>query len=758
MKSNNKTYSYASVALNLPIDQLFQYEIPESLQDNLEIGNLVYVPFGNRKLIGCVIKLTNTKEIPKLKEIIKVVTPDFKISHEIIKISKWISEYYFCSLGESLSCTSFIGFNDVKSKSERYIELNNYSKLKEVNFELNKIYPDKKFTKKQMQVIDFFIKSNNTPLKYSSINNHEELSLTIVCKLLKDGCLKETFTTISRDDEYEQYSAASSHINLNDDQRICFYKIKDAVDEKRYETFLLYGITSSGKTEIYLQAIDECLKVGKQAVVLVPEISLTPQTVDRFRSRFKDIVGVYHSRLNLGQKFDLYRKIKSGEVKIIVGARSALFSPFNNLGLIVIDEEHETTFKQSETPRYNTRDAAVMLCKNLNSVLILGSATPSLESYYNSQIGKFTLLNLPERVEKQPLPEVEIIDMRMQAIESKSSDLISSYLTDQIQKTIDNKEQVMILQNRRGFSNFILCFQCNTAVKCKYCDVTMTYHKDIKRLMCHYCGYSIMKPEICPTCQSKGILELGAGTQKVEEELINKFPDARILRLDLDTTSYKKAFSDYWKDISSGNFDILLGTQMIAKGFHLENVTLVGVISADQQLFLPDFRVAERTFSLLTQVAGRAGRGDKLGRVIIQTYMPNHYTVLFAQNHDFMSFYKKEMQMREIIKFPPFYKLATITFSNPDLKLTKNAADIFAGVLRKFTYYDMYDRPNVLGPVSAPISKAKNKYRLRILIRARKTHSIINLLKKATEEFEKSTLKNKKAVNISIDIDPKDML
>ncbi len=753
----------ASVAIKRPISKLYDYIIPTTLLGKILSGSIVYVPIRNQISRGCVVSIKKAEENDgkglKLKEIINVITPDYQISEKLINLGNWMIDYYLSYPGFTFSCISFIGFNKIASKTESIVCLKS-PEFFEKFFDLdndNKTDDNKiKLTSREKYIIQWFLDNENSAFTKTEIHEETGVSLSMINKLITKGILEIYKETLYRNDPYYLSVEKSLPIKLNSSQQTAFSKIDDAISSDKSETFLLYGVTGSGKTEVYLQAIDKCLKMNKQSIILISEISLTPQTVERFRARFGDIVGVYHSKLSIGQKYDLYKKIVSKEILIVVGARSALFTPFDNLGLIIVDEEHERTFKQDTDPRYQSRDVAVMRGYLEKAVVILGSATPSLESYHNTQIGKYTLLKLPERVENIPMPPVTLVDMSRNIMESASSDILSPELTYEISNTLNRKEQIILFINRRGFFNFFNCLKCRTMIKCSQCDLTLTYHKIGNKMLCHLCGKKYNVPKICPSCGSDNIIMIGAGIQRVEEEIKEKFPDARLLRVDLDTTTSKNAFIENWKKIVNNEADIILGTQMIAKGFHLENVTLVGVVMADIGLHLPDFRATERTFSLLMQVAGRAGRGLREGKVIIQTYHPEHYAFNWAKEHNYDSFAQKELKIRSILQFPPHSKLFAIIISSLESDQARFFAEKTASTFRDIIYKHQEKGISVIGPAPSPISKVKGHYRWRILLRA-KSHKIIKKYIPLYEnEFEK--WKNKSKVQIIFDVDPFDLL
>ncbi|MFA5525150.1 MAG: primosomal protein N' [Tissierellales bacterium] len=545
-------------------------------------------------------------------------------------------------------------------------------------------------------------------------------------------------------------------VRLTTDQEDCIKKIYNDYLENGYNRYLLHGVTGSGKTEVYLQLIERILEEGKQAIVLVPEISLTPQTVERFAGRFKDNVAVLHSRLSQGERYDEWRKIKEGEVQIVVGARSAIFAPFDNLAFIIIDEEHEASYKSSMNPKYSAIEIGEKRCEIEGATLVLGSATPSIESYYKAKQGDYKLLELPKRVNNKDMPRIEVIDMKKELDDGNKS-MFSNSLFNSIAENLKDNKQTILFLNRRGFSTFISCRKCGYVVKCKECDISLTYHMSQNVLKCHYCGYTLKPPTLCPSCNSKYIKYFGTGTQRVEEEVNRLFPSARTSRMDLDTTTAKGSHERIFRRMKNGDIDILIGTQMITKGLDFPNVTLVGIVAADLTLNIPDFKASERTFQLLTQVGGRAGRGKYEGKVILQTYEPDHYSILTAKSHDYIQFYNKEIMIRKEFSYPPYTEIINILISGENEKETYNVSnsiikDIKKEIFQATNCMELSDA--IIGPMEAPIYRIKNKYRRQIIIKAKKTD--VTMITKALDRVNKSSIEknNYKNINLSIDFNP----
>ena len=569
--------------------------------------------------------------------------------------------------------------------------------------------------------------------------------------LIKKGYLEKYDAEIERDPFANRIFEKEDNRQLTHDQQSAFDAIKEKIDANEERTFLLHGVTGSGKTEVYLQAIESALNQGKQAMMLVPEIALTPQMVLRVKRRFGDDVAVLHSGLSNGERYDEWQKIRDGRAQVSVGARSSIFAPFKNLGLIIIDEEHESTYKQEDYPRYHARDIAQWRSRYHHCPVILGSATPSLESYARAEKNVYQLLALPHRVNNQALPEIDIVDMREELAEGNRS-MFSSTLRDAIQHCLNNNEQIVLFLNRRGYASFMLCRDCGHVPQCPNCDISLTYHKTTDLLKCHYCGYQETPPNRCPNCESEHIRQVGTGTQRVEELLQQEFEQAKIIRMDVDTTSRKGAHEKLLNDFENGKGDILLGTQMIAKGLDYPNITLVGVLNADTMLNLPDFRASERTYQLLTQVAGRAGRHEKEGKVIIQTYNPEHYAIEDVKKNDYLTFYEQEMTYRKLGKYPPYYFLINFTISHKEMKKVMEASKH----IHKILLQHLTDQALVLGPSPAALSRINNEYRFQILVKYKREPELHKALQYLDDYYHDQYVKDKLA--LKIDINPQMMM
>ena len=703
------------------IDKTFDYLVPSNLESKIKVGKRVTVPFGKQTLEGFILG-TNDTEYENLKEIIDVVDEDIILTEELLELGKYISKTtlstlisaYQVMLPKALKAQNGTTIN---KKIVKYIELNN------MDIDLSKL------NEKQINILNI-LKEKNRVAK-SELN---KISLSSTNTLLKKEILKEIEVEEYRLDDEEEI--APKYPLTNDQQKV----VDEVLKEKEKNVFLLHGVTGSGKTEVYMEIIEEMLKQDKTSIVLVPEISLTPQIVNRFRKRFGKRIAILHSRLSEGEKYDEYRKISRGEVDIVIGARSAIFAPLNNIGTIIIDEEHSQSYKQESNPKYNAIDVAIERSKKHNAKVILGSATPSLESYARAKKDVYRLLELKNRVNNRTLPNVEIVDLNK---EKNKASYFSKKLTEAIFDRLEKNEQVILLLNRRGYASFVTCSNCGYVEKCPNCDITLTYHKSSNTLRCHYCGYGNKRIETCPECKEQAIKELGVGTEKVEEEINNTF-NCRVVRMDFDTTSRKGAHEKIIEDFKNHKYDILLGTQMIAKGLDFENVTLVGVINSDTSLMIPNFRSSEYTFQLLSQVAGRSGRGEKKGSVIIQTYNPDHYAIDLSKTHDYIGFYNKEMQIRRELSYSPYYYMTSIKIISKDYDKAKEESNKVGGLLRTKLTDSI-----ILGPTVCSVFKMNNLYRFNIIIKYKKEDNLYPTLEYLQEHY-----KNSNNTKIDIDFNP----
>ncbi|GIP36732.1 primosomal protein N' [Paenibacillus sp. J31TS4] len=624
--------------------------------------------------------------------------------------------------------------------------------------------------KRQKEVLAY-LADHSEPVGLAELCEQLGTGAGTVKSLAEKGWLAIREEEVLRDPYAGRSFKRTEPMALTPEQQLAYTPIAEAIDRARHEVFLLRGVTGSGKTEVYLQAIQRCLDLGKEAIVLVPEISLTPQMVERFKGRFGERVAVLHSRLSQGERYDEWRKIASGQVSVAIGARSAVFAPFASLGLIILDEEHETSYKQEDAPKYHARDVAIRRAQSFGAAVVLGSATPSLESYARAsgetawQAGPsgeedafrrpFTLLTMDSRVEGRPLPPVRIVDMREELKEGNRS-MFSRPLHQAIEDRLERKEQTVLLLNRRGYSTFVMCRTCGYTLTCEHCDISLTYHQNSRTVRCHYCGYAERQPELCPSCGSEHIRYFGTGTQRVEEELAKLFPGIRVIRMDVDTTSEKGAHEKLLGQFRDRQADVLLGTQMVAKGLDFPLVTLVGVIAADTVLNLPDFRAGERTFQLLTQVAGRAGRHELPGEVFVQTYTPEHYSVQCASRHDYLAFVGTELETRGMHGYPPYCRLILVTFAHEQVPLLVRTAEGFASRLKERAAASRglqgAAAMEVLGPVASPISRIKDRYRFQCMIKYRGDARVTDWIREAAAAYD--DLVRKENMQISIDVDP----
>lgn len=710
------------------VDQTFFYHVPKLLENNIKIGVRVRIPFGNMILDGFVLGISDNSSYDnsKIKDIINVIDEEPVLNKEMLLLGKYMSDNLLASLS---SCYQVMLPKALKAEVKSNIKIK-YDRY------LHRI--------KSIEEIDRYIGN----CKYES-------QINLLCKL-KEGdilitkmsssintIIKYGFASIIYEEcKRYKYDGISNYkrVNLTDKQRLVSDTIISSFGKS--DTFLLYGVTGSGKTEVYMDVIEKAINNGKSAIMLVPEIGLTPQIVGKFISRFGNVISVLHSKLSDSERYDEYRKITNGESKIVIGTRSAIFVPFNNIGVIIIDEEHTSSYKQDNNPRYSAINVAEWRSKYHNCPLVLGSATPSLESFAKAGNHVYKLLSLTERAGGSVLPIVNIIDMKEEV--KKGNFILSDILKNKIGEVLDRGEQAIILLNRRGYSSTISCKECGYVYKCPNCDITYTYHKSSNNLKCHYCGYSMVLPNKCSICGSDNLKDYGLGTEKLEETL-NSLYNARIVRMDVDTTSKKGQHQKIIDDFGEHKYDILIGTQMIAKGLDFPLVTLVGVVSIDSSLTSPDYRASENTFQLLSQVSGRAGRSENKGEVIVQTFNPDHYAITLAKNHDYIDFYKEEMKVRKMLKYSPYYYMVLVSITSKDYELGFKEANKIGSYIRNNISSDSI----VLGPTMANMFKVNNIYHYQIIIKYRKDDSLMKVLKFIID----MQVKNNK-IDVSIDFNP----
>ncbi|HYK75261.1 MAG TPA: primosomal protein N' [Pseudoneobacillus sp.] len=797
----------ASVIVDVPArqtDKTFDYVIPDKYIGTILPGMRIVVPFGPRKIQGFVVGLKSSSDFTKLKEIVEPMDLYPVLTNELLQLGDWLSDITLCY---KISAFQVMLPAALKAKYEKKIVLSENIDIRELSLTLQPLFTEKdellweeaiklgvlpdiqkeatngsidvvyevkarvrkkrlkhikpllsieelKIEKslistraaKQLDVIDFFIQRPES-IELRKLLEELKISSATVSSLVDKKILEEIELEVYRDPYQNRQFERTLPLPLTEGQQKVIEPIHQKILNDEHKVFLLYGVTGSGKTEVYLQSIQTVLEQGKEAIVLVPEISLTPQMVTRFKGRFGDQVAVLHSGLSAGEKYDEWRKIHKKEVSVVVGARSAIFAPFENIGIIIIDEEHETSYKQEETPRYHARDVAIKRAEYFQCPVVLGSATPSLESFARSQKGVYELLSLPTRMNNQSLPAVEIVDMR-EELKKGNRSMFSTSLFEKMQDRLEKRQQIVLFLNKRGYSSFVICRDCGYVVNCPHCDISLTYHRSQQQMKCHYCGHEELVPKHCPECSSEHIRYFGTGTQKVEEELGKVLPEARVIRMDVDTTSRKGSHEKLLQAFQDGKADILLGTQMIAKGLDFPNITLVGVLTADTMLHLPDFRSSEKTFQLLTQVSGRAGRHKLPGEVVIQTYSPEHYSVELSGQQDYDQFYQQEMMMRKIHRYPPFYYLSLITITHEELMKVVSVTE----KLTKYLRSKLSNNAIVLGPVASPIPRINNRYRYQCLIKYKNEPDLSNALKIILDQYQHEMTST--GLQISIDLNP----
>ncbi len=802
--------TYCDVSLPVPLEQNFTYRLPETLRHRVQTGCRVLVPFGARQLTGVVMKLHDAPPDGPIKEALRLVDEEPVLDQELLSLGGWIAQYYCAPLGEVLrgmiplagevrksklySLTDagrdaarqllLTGSEDdaalqvlrllearplsasyLKTKLSnaqrviRALEKKGFIDVEDLEAERDPLrasaarlraswlapFPDEVNLTKRERELHAFLEL------HPGTHNLEQLEESVKgASQAARSLARRKLVLLEPEAPSGVFAVEGPSKTLNPHQLLAYQHIEAAIRAAKFQTFLLEGVTGSGKTEVYLKAIDSCLALGRGALLLVPEIALTPAVAGQFLHRFGNQVAILHSAFHDAERAEQWRRIRAGSANVVVGTRSGVFAPVRNLGLVVIDEEHDQSYKQQETPRYNGRDVAIVRAQAAGAVVVLGSATPSLESRYNAERGKYVRIELPERIERRPLPDVEVIDMRQEFLETRKLAVFSRRLVETVTERLERGEQTMLLLNRRGFSSFVACRSCGERVQCINCAVTLTYHRRDRRMLCHYCNYAQKVPTVCPKCGSEYLHFIGTGSEKVEEELHRDFPQARIARMDRDTVSGKRHFESILHGFREGDYDILVGTQMIAKGHDIPNVTLVGVVSADIGLGLPDFRSAERTFQLLTQAAGRAGRGDLPGIVLIQTINPEHYAIRFASEQNYAGFYAKEIQFRKLMRYPPFSALANVLVRSQKQDQALAMSTELGRLLDPAP-----EGVKVLGPAEAPVPKLKSEFRYQLLLKAANRKRLNEVLR----DVQKFASERKwGATALVIDVDPLTLL
>lgn len=794
----------ANIIVDVPTMQTnapYSYLIPTELEDSLKVGMRVIVPFGNgnRKIEGFVIGIepVTDQDPTKLKTISSIMDFEPVLNQELIALSKWLAERTYAFrisclltmlpnvmkakyakvvkkkqqlsdsvLNQKISDHLMTPLDDkhftekelnqlilmqrageveieyvVKNEAKAKLELAIQNEIKNFNHIRNELNPN---AKAQQRLLDFLEQHPNEKLVQRKITKNDGISPAAIKAFADKGWIKKVQVEKYRN-PYKHEITRDRPKQLTTEQEQAVLEIDQAIKKQTPETFLIEGVTGSGKTEVYLQNIQTALNDGRQALMLVPEIALTPQMVNRVKNRFGNQVAIIHSGLSNGERYDEWRRIREGKAQVVVGARSAVFAPLANIGLIILDEEHDASYKQDENPRYHTRDVAIWRAHYHNCPVVLGSATPSLESRARAGKGVYHLLRLTKRVNQQQLPEVEIVDMTKEV--SKNGDIFSETLLKNINEKLAKHEQIVLMLNRRGFSSFMMCRDCGYVLMCPNCDISLTMHLDSHTMKCHYCGFESPIPKTCQKCHSRNIRYFGTGTEKVEKELATRLPNARILRMDVDTTRRKGAHERILHEFGQQQADILLGTQMIAKGLDFPNVTLVGVLNADTGLDLPDFRASERTFDLLTQVAGRAGRANKIGKVIIQTFNPQHYAIQLVKQQDYEAFYQKEMQLRHLAGYAPYFFTVKLTISSLDEQQAASKSYEILNYLKT----QLKPQTTILGPTPRPIARIKNRYYYQIIIKYKVDQNLDEALKHILQQSQTET---RKGLRIAIDSEP----
>ena len=732
------------------LNKTFDYNIPKEMESNISIGSRVLIPFGKSKRLeeGFVTNIKESTEY-EVKDIAKIELQS--LTTEKILLSKWMAKKYFSNISECMNLmlkpgTTTKNFaNRAKNKTGIFVSLA-LEKEKIQEYILN----NKIKSEKQIRILNYLIENDKT--MQPELIEKTETSRAIIKTLEKNGLLKLQEEKVIRNPLKNKNIKQTNKLKFTEEQEEAYTKVSNAIEKQEYKKYLLYGVTGSGKTEIYLQLIEKVINEGKSAIMLVPEISLTPQMINRFIERFgKDIIAVLHSKLSVGERYDSWERIENGEARIVIGARSAIFAPVCNLGIIIIDEEHDSSYKSEMAPRYNAKEVATQIAKYNNIPLLLGSATPDIVTFYKAQNEDIELLKLSKRANNSSLPNVQVVDLK-QELANGNRTMISVKLYKLIQENLKNKKQTILFLNRRGFSTFVMCRDCGYVAKCKNCNISLTYHKKEEKLKCHYCGYEEEIHKICPECGSKKIKYFGTGTQKLELEINKIFPTASTIRMDIDTVTKKNSHEEILEKFNKDKIDILIGTQMIVKGHHFPNVTLVGVVSADGSLNIDDYRASERTFDILVQVAGRAGRENLQGNVIIQTYNPDNYSIQYAKKQNYDEFYNVEIKLRNQLRYPPFCDIIMFGISGETEEIvSKTAEKLYRNLKEQIEKEQII--ANVLKPLPAPIDKIKNRYRWRIII-AKVNDKLIDIINECL--YSKEILKNN--ARIIADINPTNMM
>ena len=739
--------NFVRVIVDRSIRRELDYAVPEPLREKVIVGSRVRVPFRQKSLLATVVGTLEESPAEGIKVIEALLGEKPALTPNLIELARWIASYYCCPIETVMRSVlpQVIRKAEVGWKKQLFVRLTRPPTPEELE-KLRRRAP------RQAELLEAVARLGQ-PIPAADLLRQTSLDNSTLRALVRRGFVELREQAIDRDPHAGEQFVADTEHTLNEEQTAALRLVHDALESpEAHPPVLLHGVTGSGKTEIYLQAIRSTLARGKTAIVLVPEISLTPQTVERFKNRFAaepDMVAVLHSHLSEGERHDEWHKLHSGRAKIVIGARSAIFAPLENLGLIVVDEEHENSYKQEEAPRYHARDVAVVRAKLEKCAVVLGSATPSLESYFNAERGKYVLSTLSQRVDQCQMPLIRIVDLRQERRKEKIAAILSEKLRNAIEDRLTKKEQTILFLNRRGFSTSLLCSNCGKARDCPSCSVALTFHRTNARLSCHLCGHSAAVPKRCPECGQDTLIYAGFGTEKVEANVAALFPKAVVKRMDADSMTRKDSYRDTLHGFRAGKIDILVGTQMIAKGLHFPNVTLVGIINADLALHLPDFRAGERTFQLLTQVAGRAGRGEAPGEVYVQTYTPFSPSIQFARHHDYAGYFEQEMEFRERCEFPPTRHAVLITIRSEHETHASFSAETLARRLRE----GLPNEFTIGDPAPAPLEKLQGHYRFHILLRGEAVVRLSRLLRTILDK-----LPFPEDVAVAVDVDPYQLL
>lgn len=734
---------YAGVIVDIShekLDKVFTYSIPTELQEAVRPGVCVNIPFGRRIISGYVVEISEECGLDpsKIKPIKEVVKGSVAVEGDLIALAAWIRKNYGGTMNQALKTVL-----PVKKETKELINRTIYPAVDSVKLRAQLALCEAKNQKAKARVLRELL--SNESLDYSYALGTLKISSAAIKALEQSKIITVVSQNVYRN-PVEGLETYKYDKTLNAEQQAAVDQIVCDIDDGKRETYLLKGVTGSGKTEVYMELIAECIERGKQAIVLIPEIALTYQTVRRFLSRFPNRVSIMNSKLSAGERYDQFLRAKNSDIDIMIGPRSALFTPFERLGLIIIDEEHETSYKSESVPKYHTKETAIEYAKMRNAAVVLGSATPSIDSYFKAMSGEYQLIELKHRVDDRPMPECEIVDLR-QELKNGNRSILSTRLQELMEERLSNNQQTMLFINRRGLAGFVSCRACGHVIKCPHCDVSLSQHTG-GLMKCHYCGYTAEVPKLCPECGSKYISGFKAGTQKIEEIVQRCFPNAKIFRMDFDTTRTKDSYEQILKSFAEHKADILIGTQMIVKGHDFPKVTLVGVLAADMSLNISDFCASERSFNLLTQAAGRAGRGQLPGEVVIQTYDPTHFVIQTAKDHDYEKFYKQEISYRTMLRYPPIWNMLVILISSADESKCKWAADDIYAIMDKNLPYGI----QLIGPAEAAVSKVKDVYRMVVYLKAEKYGTLVDM-KDLTDNYVRENT-NYKNVSVQFDFNP----